>query len=439
MVGKVPPRRLNNSMVKHRINSTFVRVETDPLAGIFKRLSLVVLLFTLGGCSWFTWLPWVEKKVDTSKPAELVKFEEEVKIKREWRASIGEGLGKKYLRLAPVILADTIIAADGYGRVEARNRFTGKREWVRNTHNLDEGFFSRFNFIDRRDPSFVGGGVGVGAGMVFLGTTFGEVVALNAADGTDVWRADLGTEVLSTPIAGEGFVFAQTIDGRLVALDDASGALAWRYDNQLPILTLRGTSSPVLRDEIVYAGFANGKLSALRASNGEPIWEHRVMLPEGRSELERMVDVDSRPIILGPTIYAGAFQGRVKAVSRRDGRPLWEQKTSTFLDMAEGYDQIYVIDEDDKVLAFDHTTGEEVWSLDLFSKRKLSAPIAFSNYVAFGDSEGYLHIVAQRDGRLVGRRKLDGKGIRSNMTYADGTLYVLGNSGSLHALTIDRI
>ncbi len=401
-------------------------------------LPVVLISLLLGGCSWFTWLPWVEKKEDPTKPAELVKFDAEVKISREWRASIGDGLGKKYLRLSPALVADAIIAADGYGRVEARNRFSGKRMWRRDTHVIEKGWFSWMNFVDRRDPSFIGGGVGVGEGLVLLGTTFGEVVALSAADGTDVWRQDLGSEVLSTPVTGEGLVFAQTIDGRLVALDVESGQLRWRHDNQLPILTLRGTSSPVLADQIVYAGFANGKLTALRARNGEPIWEHRVMLPEGRSELERMVDVDARPMVLGSVVFAGAFQGRVKAISRRDGRPQWEQETSTFLDLAEGYDQVYVIDENDSVLALDHNTGQEVWALDIFARRKLSPPIAFSNYLAFGDEEGYLHVLAQRDGRLVGRRKLDGDGIRSGMVYADGTLFVLGNSGSLHALTIDR-
>ncbi|MEM9620455.1 MAG: outer membrane protein assembly factor BamB [Pseudomonadota bacterium] len=404
------------------------------------RGGLVLLMTTLllGGCSWFSWLPWVDKKEDLTKPAELVRFDAEVDIKREWRASIGKGLGKKYLRLSPALLADTILAADGYGHVEARNRFDGKRVWQRDTHVLDSGFFSRLNFFDRRDPSFVAGGVGVGAGMVLLGTTFGEVVALNAADGTDAWRVDVGSEVLSVPVAAGGQVFAQTIDGRLVALDDETGDLTWRFDNQLPVLTLRGTSSPVIADDIVYAGFASGKLSALRVANGEPIWEQRVMLPEGRSELERMVDVDARPLVIGPAIYAGAFQGRVKAYSRRDGRPQWEREYSTFLDLAEGYEQVYVIDEDDRVIALDRGTGEEVWALDSFARRKLSAPIAFSNYLAFGDSEGYLHVVAQRDGRMVGRRKLDGDGIRSNMVYADGTLYVLGNSGSLQALRVVR-
>ena len=400
--------------------------------------ALVLLLSALlGACSW-TWLPWVDSpEKDLTKPSKLVDFKPEIKLKRDWRATIGEGLGKKYLRLRPAVLADRIIAADGYGAVEARDRFSGKRIWRTQTHDLDSGFFSALNFLDRRDPSFVAGGVGIASGLVLLGNTFGEVVALDAADGSERWRASLGSEVLSVPSASRDSVFAQTIDGRLVALSIESGEERWSFDNQVPILTLRGTSSPIFADNIVYTGFANGEVAALRAENGELLWEHRVMLPEGRSELDRMVDVDAAPLINGANVYVGAFQGRVKSLSRRDGRPLWEHEISTFLDLADGLGQIYVVDDDDVISAIDQGSGEVNWTQTDFQRRKLSAPIAFSNYIAVGDDEGYVHIIAQRDGRHLGRRKLDGKGIRSGMVYSDSTLYVLGNSGSLHALQIE--
>jgi outer membrane protein assembly factor BamB len=335
------------------------------------------------------------------------------------------------------VVAEKVVAADGYGIVEARDRFTGKRLWRSDALVRDEGMLASLNFVDRRDPSFVAGGVGVGAGRVLLGTTEGEVVAFNAADGNVIWTAELGSEILCVPTVDDGLVFAQTIDGRLVALDADDGTVAWTYDNQVPILTLRGTSSPVVRDDIVYAGFANGKVIALRAENGEPIWEHRVMLPEGRSELERMVDVDSSPLISGAQVYVAAYQGRVKGLSRTDGRPLWEQEISSFLDLSEGYGQVYVVDDEDIITAIDQQSGEAVWTQESFRRRKLTSPLAFSNYVVFGDEEGYLHVIAQRDGRLLGRRKLDGDGIRSGIVIEDTTFYVFGNSGSLHALTID--
>ncbi len=400
-------------------------------------LAIVVMM---AGCSWFSWLPWVgdgddddDKKLE---PAELVKFDAEVTLKKLWSKKIGEGLGRKYLRLRPAVVADRIYAADGYGTVVALDRFSGDKIWETAVDQLDRGFMSSLNFFDRRDPSFVSGGIGAGAGYVFVGTTTGYVVALSAADGTESWRADLDSEVLSTPVTGEGLVFVQTIDGRLVALEDGTGEQRWSFNNQVPVLTLRGTSSPVYSNGAVVTGFSTGKVTTVRASNGEPAWEHRLMLPEGRSELDRIVDVDGRPLIMGGVVYAAAYQGRVKALRQADGTPLWERDISSFLDLAEGYGQIYVVSDIDEITAIDRESAEIAWEQNAFLRRKLSPPAAFSNYMLVGDDEGFLHVLAQSDGRLVGRRKVDSKGLRSPMVIADSVIFVLGNSGKLVALEV---
>ncbi len=399
-------------------------------------LILITAFALISGCSYLGWLPFIEAEEDPLKPAALVKFSEEVRIERNWKAKIGEGLGRKYLKLSPLVLADKVYVADGYGLIAALDRFSGKNVWSTQFASLDEGFFAKLNFYDRTDTSFVSGGVGAGAGYVFVGTTAGEVLAISADSGTVAWTADVGSEVLSRPTAGDGLIFVQTIDGRLLALEDESGEIRWSFDHQVPILTLRGTSAPMFEGGVVYSGYANGMVTALRADTGEPIWEHRVMLPEGRSELDRMVDVDSTPLISGAILYAAAYQGRVKALRRSDGTMLWEKEFSSYLDLGEGYGQIYVVDDTDSIIAIDKQSAEVAWTQEGLARRSLSSPIAFSNYLAVGDSEGYLHILAQSDGRFLGRRKLDGKGLRSNMVVADGVLYVLGNSGSLHALEI---
>jgi outer membrane protein assembly factor BamB len=403
-----------------------------------RRFLLALMAVSMTGCSWFTWLPWVDEDEEAKKlqPAELVDFDPEVRINRVWRSSIGDGLGKKYLRLDPLVLADRIYAADGYGVVEARDRFTGKRVWRSRVGKVESGFLSALNFMDRKDPSFVSGGVGAGAGYVLIGTTFGEVVALSAADGTEVWRTEVGSEVLSAPVSGDDLVFVQTINGRLLALEEDSGEIRWSFDNQVPVLTLRGTGTPVYSNDVVYAGFASGKVNALRSDTGEPVWEERVMLPEGRSELERMVDVDGTPLLIGPLLYAVSYHGKLKAMRRTDGATLWEMDVSSFLNLAEGYGQVYVVGDDDVVTAVDQQSAEVIWKQEGMARRKLTSPVAFSNYLAVGDSEGYLHILAQSDGRFLARRKLDGDGLRSAMTVADGVLLVMGNSGSLQALEI---
>ncbi len=371
------------------------------------------------------------------EPAKLVRFDEEVAVRREWSAKIGDGLGRKYLRLNPAVAADRVFAADGYGLVEARDRFTGKRIWRSRTGEDPKGFFSWLNVFERRDPSYATGGVGVAHGYVLMGTTRGEVVALAATDGTEVWRAQVGSEVLAAPVGGRDLVFVQTIDGRLLALEREDGRIRWSFDNQVPVLTLRGTATPVYQDGVVYAGFANGMVAAVRADNGQPIWQHRVMLPEGRSELERMVDVDGTPVLSGGILYVVAYQGRLKALRASDGSLLWERELSSYRDLAEGYGQIYVVDEDDVIVAVDQRTAEEAWRQEGLFRRSLSGPIAFGNYLVVADGDGYLHVLAQSDGRFLGRRKVDGDGVRSRPVVADRLVYVLGNSGSLQALNIE--
>jgi len=394
----------------------------------------------LSGCAWFSWLPFVGNGGDDEarlEPAKLVDFEEEVRVRRAWSATIGDGLGKKYLRLRPAVAADRIYVADGYGLVEARERFTGERIWRARIGEDPIGFFGAFNVFDRRDPSYVSGGVGVAFGNVFIGTTSGEVVALSAADGEEVWRADVGSEVLAPPVGAANLVFVQTIEGRLVALERSDGRVRWSFDNQVPVLTLRGTATPVFDSGIVYAGFANGMVAAVRAENGEPVWQHRVMLPEGRSELERMVDVDSTPVVSGGVLYVAAFQGRLKALRANDGSLLWERDISSHVDLADGYNQIYVVNDDDEVVAVDRRTAEEVWRQDGLFRRNLTSPIAFSNYVVVADEDGYVHVLAQSDGRFLGRIRVDGDGVRSRPVVANELFYVLGNSGRLRALNIE--
>jgi outer membrane protein assembly factor BamB len=400
-----------------------------------RSLAVLALALMLTGCSSMSWLPWVDDddEKEELEPVKLTRFDETVKLDRVWSASIGRGLGRKYLRIRPAVAADRVFAADGYGRVEARDRFTGKRIW-----EVDIGDVGRsFNFFDRRDPSFVTGAVGFAHGKVLVGTTAGEVVALSAVDGTEAWRVSVGAEVLAPPAGGEDLVFAQTEGGRLVALERDTGAVRWSFENPVPVLTLRGTSAPVFGGGIVYAGFANGMVAAIRAATGEPVWEHRVMLPEGRSELERMVDVDSTPVLAGNLLFVVSYQGRLKALRAADGNQVWEQEFSSFLDLAAGFRQVHAVDSDDSVRAFDQQSAEQLWAQDGLLRRQLSSPAVMGEYLLVADFEGYLHVLSQSDGSFVGRRKIDGDGVRSPIVVADDFIYVLGNSGSLQALQIE--
>lgn len=409
--------------------------------------AFVVAAPAIGGCAFFSFLPFVDapetngdaksekkKKKKAKEPAKLVDFEPEAVINRLWRAKVGEGLGRKYVRLTPVVVADRVFAADGYGHVVAVERFTGKRLWATRIGKPDK---SGFRFWDRRDPSFVSGGVGVGEGRVLLGTTRGEVIALDVGDGAELWRVQVSSEVLAPPVAWEDVVITQTTDDRLIALEAADGTQRWAYDSQVPLLTLRGTATPLVEGGLVFAGFGDGNVTAVDAASGAPVWNHRVMLPQGRTELDRMVDVDGTPLLAGGLLYAASFQGKLKALQPNDGAMVWELPASTHLDLAEGYGHIYLIDENDSVHAIGQRDAALVWRQDALKNRGLGSPLAFGNYVLVGDAEGYLHVLAQSDGRFVARRKL-GDGLRKPFVEVDDVVYALSNDGRLLALEIKR-
>ena len=404
--------------------------------------SLAVLsALLLGGCQAFSFLPWVDESPETGgdkdrgKPAELADFDTEAAIERVWRAKVGRGLGRKYLRLSPLVMADRVYAADAYGLVVALDRFTGKRVWSTRIGEPDDGPF--YAFWDRRDPSFVTGGVGGGDGRVLLGTVAGEVVALAAGDGAELWRAQVSSEVLAPPASGSGLAIAQTADGRLVALEAEDGAQRWSFDSQVPLLTLRGTASPLVSGELVFAGFGDGNVSAIAQASGAPIWKQRIMLPQGRTELDRLVDVDGTPVLAGGLLFAGSYQGRLTALRPADGGVVWAMEASSFLDLAEGYGQVYFVSAEDVVTAVGQASAAVAWRQEGLRNRKLTSPIAYGNYVVVGDAEGYVHVLAQSDGRFVARRKL-GDGLRSKLLEADDVLYALADNGELEALRITR-
>lgn len=368
-----------------------------------------------------------------SKPARLVKFDPEIQIKHVWSAGIGGGLSKHFGRIAPAILADRVFIADAYGLVEARNRFDGSRLWQARV-----GKKKRVRILATSDRSSLTGGVGAGEGMVLIGTTRGEVIALDVGDGSELWRVVLSSEILAPPVAGDGVVVAHTGDGRIVALEPTDGSTRWTYDIQVPILSLRGTATPKIMGGRVYAAFSTGTMAAIDVESGAPVWEQRIMLPEGRSELERIVDIDGTPVILADATFAASYQGQLKAMHTANGTVAWERQASTHLDLAVGYAQVYVVSEDDIIMAVNQTDSSTAWEYEGLRNRRLTSPLTFGNYVLVGDGKGYLHALAQSDGRPVGRLKLGG-GLRSNLVEVDDILYVFSNKGRLHALEIQRI
>lgn len=351
-------------------------------------------------------------------PAELPEFQEEVELQSQWSRSIGDGQGELYNLLTPAVDGERLFAADAEGIVMALDRLNGDVFWK----------------VDLELP--VSGGVGAGYGLVLVGTLKGEVVALDASSGEERWRARVTSEVLSAPATNGDVVVVQTQDDRLIGLDASTGEQRWIYENSPAVLTLRGTSSPVVTNRLAIAGLSTGKVIALDIQRGIPVWEQRVAVPQGRSELERVVDIDGSLLLSGGTLYVVTYQGKVAGIDIESGRQLWQREASSYVGLAQGFGNVYVSQAGGSVESIDERSTSALWNNDALARRQLSAPEVFSSYVAVGDLEGYLHLLSQVDGHFVGREKIDGDGLRARPLVVGDWIYAYGNSGKLVALTI---
>lgn len=375
------------------------------------------LVVSLSACStvggWFS-----SDDEDPREPAPLEDIQTEISIKKLWSTGVGSGQGKIFNRLYPALEGDTIYAAGSDGTVAALDRENGKRIW-----RVD---------LDRD----VSGAVGVGGGKVFVGTSGGVLIALDSATGEVVWESILNGEILAPAQSDGVFVVVQTYDGKLHGLSAEDGSELWLYDSNLPVLTLRGTSTPLIHEKLAIAGFANGRVQAFDISTGGVRWEARVAIAQGRSEIDRIVDVDGTLLESSGALYAVSYQGRVVSLDVTSGRKQWQEDVSSYVGLDQGFGNVYVADEEGSVIAF-YKNGQGVrWENPALEYRQLSAPAVVRGYVAVGDLEGYVHFLSQADGKFVGRTKVDGDGVRGNMLVRDDVLYVLGNGGTLVALRV---
>jgi outer membrane protein assembly factor BamB len=353
------------------------------------------------------------------EPAELVKFKPEVDIKRQWSAKVGSGTRDYWAGLKPIASRSAVFAAGHEGNIVAVDKDTGKRLW---STDLEVG---------------ISGGLGYGSGMVMLGTIEGEVYALDENNGSTLWSAQVGTEILASPTTNGKVVAVQTVDNKLFALDANSGAELWQHDGDAPILTVRGTSEALVTDNMVLSGFDSGKLIAFNSSNGSLIWESRIALPKGRTELERMVDIDGQPLLVGDVIYAVTYQGRLGALSRGTGRSLWFQDSSSYSSPAHSDGKIFVSEAQDTVRAFKAGSGQVVWSNEQLFLRRLTGPAKLAGTIAVADGEGFLHLLDPSDGHFVGRVKVDGSGVSAPLLSLGDSLVVQSNSGTLSSYKLN--
>jgi outer membrane protein assembly factor BamB len=379
-------------------------------------MALLACLF-LAGCGSSS-----SKKEKDPEPAELVDFRPDLGLKKLWVQTVGSGLGSTYTRIDPVLVGSGVLVASVDGSIMLLDQESGEPQWRK--------------MLDQT----ISGGIGIGWGsapLFFLGTFAGEVIAFRADNGEEQWRSKLSSEVLSPPVTNGDLLVVHTFDGKLYGLEEATGKQRWVYDGNLPVLTMRGTSQPVFYEGLILVGQANGKLIALDRDNGQLRWERRVAIAQGKSEIERIVDVDASPFVSGGLVYAVSFQGRLVAFEAATGRPVWQARESSYSDMAEGFGNIYVSGSQGQVSAYNKSDGSIRWAQDALERRQLTAPRTINSYVAVADFEGYLHLLSQVDGHLSARRPVDSDGVRTPVLVQGDKLYVYGNSGKLAAYRLN--
>lgn len=371
----------------------------------------------MGGCSFFS---------DDDKPEEIVAplaelESQQVTLDRVWSRGVGD-LGDEALSLllTPAIAGDEIYTVSAEGRVMSLAKNTGDVNWV---EKLDKPVTSA---------------VGAGSGLVVVADREGGLYALNSADGALRWRAQASSEVLAAPAINDDVVVVQAVDSRVQAFDAKTGDPRWVYSASQAVLSLRGNAAPVLYDGIVFVAFDNGKAAALDAHTGLLQWEQRFIVPDGRSELERVIDVQADPVIVGSEVFIGTYQGVVVGLDRDRGQPHWEEKASVAHSMAESGGSLFFVESTDLVRSLRLGSGREAWKSELFTGRKLSCPAPIGDYIAVADKEGYVHLLNQSDGTYSGRYSVGGNGVRTNLLSDGERLFVLANNGKLVALRIEK-
>lgn len=370
---------------------------------------ILALALAASGCSVFG------GDEDSSPPAELTDFEPSLRIRKAWSADLGGD--SEFLRLAlqPASDGSRVFAAAHDGNVSAFEAEKGRRLWRTKTRLQ------------------LSGGPATDGDVVVLGSSNGEVVALEAVDGRERWRINVTSEVLAAPAIAAGQVLIRTVDGKLTALDLADGRQRWFVQQVMPRLSVRGTGAPVVVKDAVICGFDNGKLAAYALADGSPGWDVMLDPPSGRSEIDRLSDINSTVRSIGDDLYVVGYGGQLNAVAAESGQALWSEEVSSYEGLAVDFDNVYVSGASSDLMALNRVSGTQVWRHELLKNRDISGPTAWQGSVVVGDFEGYVHFFEAGTGTLQARVRAGGDRVTSPPLAVNDMVYVQTDGGDLAA------
>lgn len=354
------------------------------------------------------------------EPMELSDIETKVRVKKVWSAKLGADAEFLRLALRPAGDGNRIYAASADGKVSAFDPAKGKQLW-------------------RTDLDIeLSAGPGVGSELAVVTGKDGYVVALNAASGEEQWRADIDAESLAVPVIKDDVIIVLSIDNRLHGLSTFDGSQRWVVEQSTPVLTMRGSSTPVIAGTSVIAGFDNGRLVAVDLDTGDVAWESLVSPPQGRSDLERLSDIDGSIAIVGQDVYVAGYQGRLASLAAESGQVLWAREISSYEGVSADWNNVYTVREDGEIISLTRRDGDESWRDASLLRRELTLPVSFDTTVVVGDLEGYLHFFSNVDGEPVARVRFGGSAITADPMVMANRLYVQSDSGSLGCFEVVR-
>lgn len=376
----------------------------------------------LSGCSLFS------GEEDVVKMSPLPTVENQFDPQTAWSASVGDGIGDFYSNLHPAFQDGTVYAADRHGVVKAMNIADGKEVW---RVDLSE----KTGWLSRNRPALLSGGVTVAGAHAYVGSEKAQVYALNTADGAIAWQTRVAGEALSRPIVSDGLVLVHTSNGILQALNESDGAVKWTVNLDMPSLSLRGESAPTTAYGAAIVGGDNGRVSAVLMQQGQMIWQQRISQATGATEIDRLSDVDTTPVVVNGVVYALAYNGNLTALDLRSGQIMWKRELGSVNDFVVDGGRIYLGDQNDRLLALNTEGGVTLWTQSDLLHRNLTAPALYNGYLVVGDSEGYMHWINTDDGRFVAQQKVDGSGFLTEPVVANDKLLIQAKDGTLYAIT----
>ena len=383
----------------------------------FKYRNLIVLcsILIISSCSSMDGLRfWKSDEIDPDEPKELVAFSNQKNIVIEWKNSFeGENEIGNFL---PDFSAQNLFFSDASGNVSSINASTGDRNWS-------------------IELNFLASGTSAGFGLVVVSDIDGNVIAVDQNDGSKLWSTNVKGEVLSKVAIDAKVVVVKTGSGELLGLDRENGEILWSYRSKLPLLTVRGSSSPVIVDDLVYVSFDNGRLGVFELNSGFQVWDGAISYVKGVSELENLIDSDSSPVVDGGLIYTTNYQGNLNIFDTAQKRSVWSYETSSFYSPIVSRGMLTIVEANSGLRSFALKTLQESWTNDDYINRDLSNAVSYKGSLVVGDFEGYVHVIDTLNGKTIGRKKISRKPIKSILSRSD-SLYIIDEAFNLHSINI---